>query len=129
MKNLNKSLIQTVLLGSFVFSTGCSVHTVHDHGYGPPPHAPAHGYRYKHHGHELVFDSGLGVYVVVGLPGVYFHDGAYYRFDHDHWYYSRELKDDWREYKDDRGLPPGLMKKHGKEKKGKDKGKGKEKDD
>ena len=29
--------------------------------HGPPPHAPAHGYRHKQHGVELVYDSGRGV--------------------------------------------------------------------
>ncbi|MFQ5585276.1 MAG: hypothetical protein ACE5GF_00390, partial [Thermodesulfobacteriota bacterium] len=43
--------------------------------HGPPPHAPAHGYRHKHrHGVELMFDGGLGVYIAVGLSGIYFHN-------------------------------------------------------
>ena len=52
-------------------------------GHGPPPHAPAHGYRHKaqRHGAELEFDSGLGVYVVVGVPLHYYLDGLYLRLD------------------------------------------------
>ena len=50
------------------------------HKGGPPDHAPAHGYRKKHHHHhdiEMVYDSGLGVYVIAGYKGLYFHgDGA-----------------------------------------------------
>src|SRR5262245_650986 len=54
----------------------------HHHG-GPPPWAPAHGYRHKQHrayqSHEgsveLVFDSGIGVYAVVGFPNYYWWDG------------------------------------------------------
>jgi hypothetical protein len=47
---------------------------------GPPAHAPAHGYRRKHvQGVDLVFDSGLGVYVVVGLSDHYYHDGYFFR--------------------------------------------------
>ena len=34
-------------------------------GYGPPPHAPAYGYRHHHQGARLAFDSKLGVYVVL----------------------------------------------------------------
>ena len=49
-------------------------------GNGPPPHAPAHGYRHKHqHGVELVYSSELGVYVVVGFPNHYFSEGHYFR--------------------------------------------------
>ena len=51
------------------------------HAPDPPPHAPAHGYRHKHahHGVELVFDSALGVYAVMGLADHFFYDGHYYR--------------------------------------------------
>ncbi len=57
------------------------------HGHGPPPWAPAHGYRRNHqraYQHrdatvDLAFDSGLGVYVVVGLPNYYYWDGFYLR--------------------------------------------------
>ena len=49
-------------------------------GNGPPAHAPAHGYRRKHvAGLELVFDSSLGLYVVVGNPDLYYCDGYFYR--------------------------------------------------
>ena len=64
---------------------------VHEAG-GPPPHAPAHGYRRKQHIEqqdvELVFDSGLGVYVVVGFPGVYFHADHYFRYAGTSWQVS-----------------------------------------
>jgi hypothetical protein len=48
----------------------------------PPPHAPAHGYRAKHpqENVDLVFDSGLGVYAVVGQPDCWWIDGVYYRW-------------------------------------------------
>jgi hypothetical protein len=49
-------------------------------GHGPPDWAPAHGARYKHaSGVTLVFDSGLGIYVVAELPGTYFQDERFYR--------------------------------------------------
>jgi hypothetical protein len=46
---------------------------------GPPPHAPAHGYRHKHGGADLLYDKDLGVYVVLGHKTTY-HDGRrFYR--------------------------------------------------
>ncbi len=66
---------------------------------GPPPHAPAHGYRHKHH-HDpnvvLIFDAGLGVYRVSGRKGHYFHDGHYYRFMEDVWYRSARIHNGWK---------------------------------
>lgn len=123
MKQTNVVLLITVLLSTVLVLTGCHYHRPYSpgRGYGPPPHAPAHGYRAKQHGHDLVYDSSLGVYVVVGLPGVYYHDGLYYRYRDDHWYYSGDLDRDWRDYGGDRRLPPGLAKKHGG---GKGKGRG-----
>lgn len=79
---------------------------------GPPPHAPAHGYRRRHRGAELVYDSGLGVYLVAGHPGIYFHDGYYYRVLDGAWRLSVDLGGPWRPT-DFRRVPPGLRKKHG----------------
>ena len=66
-------------------------------GYGPPPHAPAHGYRHKHHasGVDLVFDSGLGVYVVAGLGHYYYRD-RFFRWHPDGWQLSRHPRGPWR---------------------------------
>ena len=71
------------------------------HRPGPPPHAPAHGYRHRHgHGHgrggvELVFDSGLGVYAVVGFDNHYFHDGHFYRQAAFGWELSTRIDGGW----------------------------------
>lgn len=85
----------------------------HRHG-GPPPHAPAHGYRHKHsHGGrnlELVFDSDLGIYVVVGVPDRYYWDGYYLRFDGDQWYGSVDLDHGWEPRSSD-SLPSDTKKK------------------
>ena len=78
---------------------GCQVvlapqpnHSVVVHKAGPPAHAPAHGYRHKHHsGPELRFDSGLGVYIVVGHPGIYFYDGRFLRIHDRVWKVSATL--------------------------------------
>jgi hypothetical protein len=65
---------------------------------GPPPHAPAHGYRHKHHdGHQLVYDSKIGAYVVVNLPDTYFANDLYLRMSTDgRWMASATLGRGWR---------------------------------
>jgi hypothetical protein len=102
------------------------------HGHGPPPQAPAHGYRRKHqqayHRHggevELIFDSGLGVYVVVGVSNHYYWNGAYLRIDGGAWSTCAYLDGAWKPYSE-RSLPAGLRAKHAKTKQGKGKGKSK----
>ncbi|MBM4382278.1 MAG: hypothetical protein FJ091_02800 [Deltaproteobacteria bacterium] len=95
---------------------------------GPPPHAPAHGYRHKHHDHDLVFDSALGVYVVVDLRDVWFLDGSYFRIVGDRWEIAVGASGPWRALAYERvpaklykkrhphGGPPGQTKKQGKSK-------------
>ncbi len=95
----------------------------HEHVYvqGPPPHAPAHGYRHKHHEHgvELVYDSGLGVYVVVELADHFYFKGHYYRHGETHWEIGVHVEGPW-EVVAEKSLPKGLRSK----KKGKGKPKG-----
>ena len=119
------------MVASAMLLSACSVVAVHDHGYehnGPPPHAPAHGYRHKHKHHDLEYNSDLGIYVVIGLPDHYFIDGIYYKHTSHGWYSSHDADKDWKEYKKD-VLPGKLNKKYGHDKghaKGKyDKGKSK----
>ena len=85
-------------------------------GHGPPPHAPAHGYRHKHkhknHDLELEYDSGLGVYAVLGHDGYYFQGDFFYRMDGSAWRVSANFDGPWEPAHDDR-LPRGL-KKHSK---------------
>jgi len=66
--------------------------------HGPPPHAPAHGYRHKYHdGHELQYDSGIDAYVVVKVPDTYFSNDLYIRMSTDGtWIVSATLKGGWR---------------------------------
>jgi hypothetical protein len=79
---------------------------------GPPPHAPAHGYRRKHpSGPELRYDAGLGVYVVVGQTEVYFHDGWFIRVRSGAFEISAALAGPWRPG-DASSIPPGLRAKH-----------------
>lgn len=129
MNSIYRYLTGSLLLSVVLIASGCVVYPAHhDHGYGPPPHAPAHGYRAKYHDHDLVYDAHLGVYLVVGLSDLYYHDGYYYRHTHDGWSYNRYLDrdKDWHRY-DDRKLPPGLAKKYQGKGKGNGNGNGRDK--
>ena len=88
---------------------GCVYHEVYPGA--PPPHAPAHGYRYQHAGDHLVYNAGIGVYTVVGHPDVYFYETHYYRYRAPYWTVSVDLDGPWHRV-DYRRVPPGLAKKH-----------------
>ena len=77
---------------------GVPVHQAKYHKPGPPPHAPAHGYRHKNrHGHNLEYRSGLGAYVVVNVPETYFDNNLYIRMSTDgRWMVSASLGQGWR---------------------------------
>ncbi len=93
-------------------------------GHGPPPHAPAHGYRHKHHNDiELEFDSGLGVYFAINMPDVFFYDGLYLKISDGHWFVTDHLDSPWRTSLQDE-VPLKLKKARGKGHKRKGKGKG-----
>ncbi len=78
---------------------------------GPPPHAPAHGYRHKHRdGVEMVYDSGIGVYVVVGHSELYYYRDRYYRLNSGSWEVSAHVDGKWAPASDKK-VPPGLRKK------------------
>jgi len=79
---------------------------------GPPSHAPAHGYRHKHrNGVEFRFDSHLGVYIVEGQTGIYFHDGWFVRIRSGIWEVSASLDGQWKA-RPAKWVPPGLRAKH-----------------
>ena len=119
MKMLKTLLITLFMITTTMFLSACNVINVHEHGYernGPPPHAPAHGYRHKHRGHTLEYDHELGVYIVIGWVGHYFIDGIYYKKTDRGWYSSHDIDRSWNEYRKD-VLPGKLHKKYGHEKK------------
>ncbi len=97
-----------------LMTASCSRHRVYHKptvikGSGPPAHAPAHGYRRKHvHGMELVYDSGRGVYVVVGLSDHYYHDGYFYRLRGSLWEMSLKPNGNWKVVSG-KSLPMGLQ--------------------
>ena len=92
---------------------------------GPPPHAPAHGYRWKHDHRDYVYDQGLGVYVVGGLRDVWYLDDSYFRLVGDRWEIAVDVGGPWRvasarripvrlyEKRHPHGMPPGQAKKQG----------------
>ena len=82
---------------------------------GPPPHAPAHGYRHRYRrGLDLTFDSGLGVYLVVGALRAFYHDGRFYRFKAGDWWVSPDYhRGPWRK-SSGRRLPLALRRSVGK---------------
>ncbi len=102
------------------FSIGAGSARRYERKHGPPPHAPAHGYRHKYQDVELVYDSGHGVYVVIDFPNHYYFKGHYYRLGEIQWEIGVNLEGPW-EFISDGELPKGLRVK----KKGKGKGKSK----
>ena len=85
-------------------------------GKGPPPHAPAHGYRHKHQdGVELEFDNRLGVYFAVKMPSVYFYNNLYMRLSGENWEVSANFDGPWRP--ESKGEVPKKLKKEKKKKK------------
>ncbi len=93
------------------------------HKPGPPPHAPAHGYRRKHQQDnvELVFDTGVGVYLVVGQSDCWWDDDHYYRWRDGAWFTSVHVSGPWTVV--EVNVVPGGLRTH----KAKTKGKGKSK--
>lgn len=99
---------------------------------GPPPHAPAHGYRHKHRKHDMSYDSGLGAYVILGKSEVYFDNGLYFRYRNGDWQASVNLGSGW--YNADKKVVPKKLwsykdsdRKHAKKKEHPGKGHGKDK--
>jgi hypothetical protein len=125
MKHKYSFLLAVALICASIVLVSCRSATVRrtssherEHVYvqGPPPHAPAHGYRHKQHGVELVYDSGRGVYIVVELPNYFYCKGYYYRRIENQWQIGVHVDGPW-EVVSEKSLPPGLR--------GKKKGKGK----
>lgn len=86
---------------------------------GPPPNAPAHGYRHQQSdGIQLVFESSIGVYIVSGYTEHYYYHGRYYRWNNDSWQVSSKVSRGWARASE-KTIPPGLRKTHVHNKKGK----------
>jgi hypothetical protein len=130
MVRIARLSLSAIFLIANVALCGCSrtvvftktpVPSVEANRHGPPPHAPAHGYRHKHaDGVVLVYESGIGVYVVEGYTDIYFYGGNYYRLYKGGCKISDHVNGPWHEVAAKK-LPPGLRKKL--ESPGRDKGK------
>ncbi len=98
-----KALICTVVLaGALLLTSSCY--------YGP--HHPPHGHVYVYGGVDMVFDSGLGLYIVTGYPDCYFWGGHYYRYHAPYWEYSTGIHGPWRVERRYDALPPALRERH-----------------
>jgi len=99
---------------------------VTDEHHGPPPHAPANGYRYKHSKDNvtLVYDAGIDVYVVSGYKDCYYSAGQYFRLVKSSWEWSVTIEGQWKVVSHSSDVPSGLRHKHGH---GNDHGKGHDK--
>lgn len=126
---LNAALAASIM--AMLITTGCAQRgpIYGDGGYqrgGPPPHAPAHGYRHKQKNHQMRYDSALGVYVLLDLIDHYYFDDRYYRYRGGDWQYARELEGDrWRDA-DRRSIPEQLYRQysHNAERPGRGRGNG-----
>ncbi len=108
MKTRWKALFMAVIVGVAAFAIQSC--TLVYHG---PPYTPAHGYVAVHHGAELVFDEGLGLYIVTGYPDYYYYSGYYYRvYDGRRYERCRTIDGSWKSIGYSR-LPHGLAKKYG----------------
>jgi hypothetical protein len=107
--------LASIVLVIVLTISGClavSVDGKSHRGYGPPPHAPAHGYRYHYQGAILAFDAKLGVYLVVDHPHHFYSDGRFLRVHAGSWQVSSTLAGPWHPCAPS-SLPPGLRKPHG----------------
>ena len=99
-------IVCVIIMGCCAVLSGCTATNVDIHAQGgpqyqkpgPPPHAPAHGYRHKNHeGHELEYNSKISVYAVVNLPETYFGNNLYIRMSSNGtWLVSTTLRGGWR---------------------------------
>ncbi|MEE8379802.1 MAG: hypothetical protein V3R49_05460 [Gammaproteobacteria bacterium] len=79
------------------------------HRNSPPSHAPAHGYRQQHHDVDMIFDSGVGAYIVLGFDNLFFFNNNYMRFYDGYWHYSERHNGRWHRA-NDRHVPHKLRK-------------------
>jgi hypothetical protein len=82
-----------LVLGSALIVGGCVVAPAggyYRYGYAPygPRYVTADGY-------TVAYDYGPGVYAVVGVPGLYWWGGNYYRWHGDSWQWSRYHRGPW----------------------------------
>jgi hypothetical protein len=76
--------------------------------HSPPPHAPAHGHRLHYQNDiDMIFDSGIGAYIVLGFDNLFFFNNHYMRYYDGYWHYSDRHNGKWLRA-DDRHIPYSL---------------------
>lgn len=76
--------------------------------HGPPTH-PEPGYVYHYAGGiDLVYRSGIDLYVVSGMPNVYFYGGRFFRRERRHWLVTHHPRGGRWSRADRRSVPPPL---------------------
>jgi hypothetical protein len=99
--------------GGYSANEGVVVNEGVIHEGGPPPHAPAYGYRY-HHPHDhvlLIYEPDLALYRVSGYRSYYFRDGTYYRLRSGSWYRASRIHGNWAAV-NYQSIPSGLQHKY-----------------
>lgn len=105
MRSVKIAFVLIILAGMALLLSSCTVGVAHHPpGHveqvtviktGPPPHAPAHGYRHKYHGAVLVFSSDIGVYRVESRHDYYYSASYFYRIHDGAWQASLEMSGPW----------------------------------
>lgn len=92
------------VLGGLLLLGGCT--TLESDGYWAtsypvyPRHVQVYERRYRNpDGLLVVYDPGPSLYSVVSSPGLYWHDGYYYRKHRGHWEHSRYHRGPWALYR------------------------------
>lgn len=57
--------------------------------------APRHGHRRQHHDHQLSFNSGIGAYILLKQPDIYFYNNRYMRHHRGKWQTTNKLNGRW----------------------------------
>jgi len=82
-----------IALGAILALGGCVVEPIG--GYYAGGYAPYGESYVTPDGYTVVYDAGPGAYAVVGVPGVYWWDGYYYRRHGGHWERSHDYRGHW----------------------------------
>jgi len=100
MRRTTVRVVLVPVLGGLIFLGGCT--TLESDGYWASsyPVYPRGGYVYEQSyrnpdGLMVFYDPGVSLYSVSSYPGLYWHDGYYYRKQRGHWERSRHRRGPW----------------------------------
>jgi hypothetical protein len=83
---------RALVLGSILGFGGCVAVPVGGYTYGYAPYGPSY---VTPDGVALAYDYGPGAYTVVGVPGLYWWGGYYYRRHGGYWQWSHSRGGPW----------------------------------